>query len=46
MLEIGWIAGVDNIAYLEYMREQEEKVNVNENSVSWENKPPKAGVKE
>ena len=28
------------------MREQEEKVNVNENSISWENKPPKAGVKE
>lgn len=28
------------------IREQEEKVNVNKNSISWENEPPKAGVKE
>ena len=27
------------------IREQEEKVNVNKNSISWENETTKAGVK-
>lgn len=41
-MEISWIAGIDNIAYLEYMREQEE-THVKENGTSWESEPPKTG---
>lgn len=40
-MEISWIAGIDNIAYLEYMKEQEE-TQVNENSTSLGVEPPKS----
>lgn len=46
-MEISWIAGIDNIAYLEYMREKEqEETQVNENNISSGEIPPKTGIKE
>ena len=39
-MEISWIAGIDNIAYLEYMREQEE-TQANEDNTSSGVEPPK-----
>jgi hypothetical protein len=45
-MEISWIAGIDNIAYIEYMREKEqEEIQVNENYISSEERPPKTGTK-
>ena len=46
MLKISLDTDINNIAYLDYMSKQEEKVNVNHNAIWGESSPPQADIEE
>lgn len=46
MLKISLDTDINNIAYLDYMSRQEEKVNVKHNTIWGESSPPQADIEE